>query len=33
MADTPFFVKGNGAKVKAQNTFTVGLVYAFGTHF
>ncbi len=32
MADEPFFVK-DGNKVKAQNTFTVGLVYAFGTHF
>src|SRR5712691_10537380 len=32
MADEPFFVK-DGNKVKAQNTFTVGLVYAFGTKF
>ncbi|PYQ03779.1 MAG: hypothetical protein DMF82_12310 [Acidobacteria bacterium] len=32
MADEPFFVK-DGEKVKAQNTFTVGLVYAFGTKF
>ena len=32
MADEPFFVK-DGGKVKAQSTFTVGLVYAFGTHF
>jgi hypothetical protein len=32
MADEPFFEK-DGVKVKAQNTFTVGLVYAFGTKF
>jgi len=32
MADEPFFVK-NGGKVKGQSTFTVGLVYAYGTHF
>ena len=32
MADEPFFVK-DGGKVKAQSTFTVGLVYAYGTHF
>jgi len=32
MADEPFFVK-NGGKVKGQSTFTVGLVYAYGTRF
>jgi hypothetical protein len=31
MADEPFFE--DGVKVRAQNTFTVGLVYAFGTKF
>lgn len=29
LSDTPFFVKTGGAAKKSQNTFTVGLVYAF----
>jgi hypothetical protein len=33
MSDVPFFLKESGATVKGQNTFTVGLVYGFGTRF
>jgi putative OmpL-like beta-barrel porin-2 len=33
MSDVPFFLKDDGTAVKGQNTFTIGLVYAFGTHF
>jgi len=33
MSDVPFFLKEGGATVKGQNTFTVGLVYGFGTRF
>jgi hypothetical protein len=33
MSDEPFFLKGDGRTVKGQNTFGVGLVYAFGTRF
>jgi len=31
-SDVPFFLK-DGGTVKAQTTFNVGLVYAFGSHF
>jgi hypothetical protein len=33
MSDEPFFLKDDGSTVKGQNTFGVGLVYAFGTRF
>jgi hypothetical protein len=33
MSDVPFFLKDDGTTVKGQNTFTLGLVYAFGTRF
>ena len=33
MSDEPFFVKDGGGTVKGQNTFGVGLVYAFGRRF
>jgi hypothetical protein len=33
MSDEPFFLKDDGNPVKGQNTFTVGLVYAFGAKF
>ena len=33
MSDEPFFLKDDGITVKGQNTFGVGLVYAFGTRF
>ena len=33
MSDEPFFLKDDGITAKGQNTFGVGLVYAFGTRF
>jgi len=33
VSDEPFFLEDGGGTVKGQNTFTVGLVYAFGTRF
>jgi len=33
LSDVPFFLKDDGTTVKGQNTFTIGLVYAFATRF
>jgi hypothetical protein len=33
MTDEPFFLKDDGTTEKGQNTFGLGLVYAFGTKF
>ena len=31
MSDTPFFVKHDADLVKNQDTFTIGVIYAFST--